>query len=294
MPETKLNLFDCPVTGRKRARTSVPWDLWKHYKSSSVIHGVYNSDTRDEIDSRHRRLINDFEAISKGQIAFSDALKLKEIIDPELHLYPGLRCGGLAARTYVPSDLTVHYESGSVSHGYYNKFTRAQINVRHRHLISEFEDFRDGRIDVPADLENLEMPDQEDFLEHIEEAHGEEASLSVTNRGFSLRTSRGIIEIGGKRLLGFFGYSVGKKGPPAKLRRDCIRSAMTIIVQDDGYTYGKPNSRTRKNHLIGNMMFLLEAARTKEKHYGHDMSTAVGMWEEDIEWVRRLPTSSHF
>ena len=67
MPDPKLSLFTCSKTGRRRARTYVPSDLRSHYKSSSISHGVYNIDTRDEIDTRHRHLIVEFEALREGR-----------------------------------------------------------------------------------------------------------------------------------------------------------------------------------------------------------------------------------
>ena len=63
---SKTELFTCPKTGRRRARTYVPSDLRSHYKSSSISHGVYNIDTRDEIDTKHRHLIVEFEALREG------------------------------------------------------------------------------------------------------------------------------------------------------------------------------------------------------------------------------------
>ena len=67
MTDPKLSLFTCSKTGRRRARTHVPSDLRSHYKSSSISHGVYNIDTQDEIDTRHRHLIVEFEALREGQ-----------------------------------------------------------------------------------------------------------------------------------------------------------------------------------------------------------------------------------
>lgn len=301
---TKLNLFDCPVTGRQRARTFVPWDFRTHYKSSSIIHGRYNSETRSEIESRHRRLIDEFEAIRNGQIAFSDVQQMEEIIDQELFLHTCTRTGRQLARTYVPSDLRLHYKSESVSHGYSNIHTQVQIYARHNYLINEFQAIRDGQTDAPADLDHLEIVDLEARLEHVkEEKQGEEAISVVKRRGdssrfshvdFTCESSKFRRVINRERLLGLTGYTVGKQGLSTTMRRDCIKEAMTLIVEGDNHHYGRPNSFVRQRHLIGVMKHLLEAARTKEKRYGHDMSAAIVMWEDDIKWLSRLPTSSYF
>ena len=299
----KLNLFDCPVTGRQRARTFVPWEFRTHYKSSSIIHGRYNSETRSEIESRHRRLIDEFEAIRNGQIAFSDVQQMGEIIDQELFLHTCPRTGRQLARTYVPSDLRMHYKSDSVFHGYNNIETQVQIYARHNHLIREFQAIRDGQTDAPADLEHLEIVVREGRLEQVkEEEQGEEEPISVVKRrsdspihvDFGWRSSWPRPVINREGLLGLAGYAVGKQGLSTTTRRDCIKAAMTIIVEGDNLPYGSPNSIVRQRHLIGVMKHLLGAARTKEKRYGHDMSAAIVMWEDDIKWLSRLPTSSYF